>query len=212
MLHLNGNLLGVLDVETTGFTPGYHDIIEVCVLILDEHLDPTGNPFVLELQPQRPENINLEALRIQGKHYDPVVKTKSTKSRHRVVDVALNGCDADYAADLFGDWFQSLKLGPFKKIMPIACNYAFDRSFLIEWLGPEAFNTYFSPQYRDVMSMALFENDIADHRGYDIKYPKCNLSALCNALNIERDRAHTAVDDVHDTAKVFKRLIRNSIR
>jgi len=62
------------------------------------------------------------------------------------------------------------------------------------------------------MSMALYDNDIAGHRGFDIQYPKCNLSALCNALNIERERAHTAVDDVLDTAKVFKRLIKSAIR
>jgi len=210
--HLNGNLLGVLDVETTGFTPGYHDIIEVCVAILDHNLEVTGTPFMLDIQPERPENISLEALRIQGKHYDPVVKGKATKNKDRVIGALTKGCDSDLAADLFGEWFDSLGLGPFKKIMPIACNYAFDRSFLMDWLGEKAFNSYFHPHYRDVMSMALYDNDIAGHRGFDIQYPKCNLSALCNALNIERERAHTAVDDVHDTAKVFKRLIKSAIR
>ena len=212
MKHLNGNLLGCVDVETTGFKAGFNDIIEVCVVILDNQLNPAADimPFVLELQPKRPENISLEALRIQGKNLDDVIKRKACKSRHRVVEIATKGCDADIAADMFHEWFQNLKLAPFKKILPIACNWAFDRTFLVDWLGDEAFFNYFSPQYRDIMSMALFENDVADWRGINFPYQKANLGYLCKQLGITRDGAHSAVDDVHDTIKCYKRLISNS--
>ena len=83
MRHLNGNLIGVIDTETTGFRPGYHDIIEICVMILDHNLEPAQNinPFVLELQPRRIENIDLEALRIQGKDLDHIVKDKLCKEK-----------------------------------------------------------------------------------------------------------------------------------
>ena len=83
MKHLNGNLLGVIDTETTGFKPGYHDVIEVCCIILDNQLKPAQGitPFLMELQPRRIENIDLEALRIQGKDLDMIVKDKMCRDR-----------------------------------------------------------------------------------------------------------------------------------
>jgi DNA polymerase III epsilon subunit-like protein len=209
--HLNGNVLGVIDTETTGFKAGYNDIIEVCVMILDHNLDPSPMmPFTMDIAPRRIENIDLEALRIQGKDLDRIVQEKFCRDRKRVVKVAKDGCDADLAADMFIEWFESLALAPFKKIMPIACNWAYDRMFLIDWLGDDAFNYCFHPQYRDVMGMALYDNDIADWRGATYDYPKCNLQYLCTTLGIQRTRAHTALDDVVVTAEVYKRLIQRT--
>ena len=51
MKHLNGAVLGVIDVETTGFKVGYNDLIEICVLILDNQLRPTSHflPFHMDI-------------------------------------------------------------------------------------------------------------------------------------------------------------------
>lgn len=212
MRHLNGNLLVVIDTETTGFKPGFNDILEICVMPLDHQLKPdmTINPFVMELQPKRLENIDLEALRIQGKNLDMIVKQKMCSDRKRLVRIATNGCDADLAADIFGDWFDSLNLAPFKKLMPIACNWPYDRGFIIDWLGPTAFEHYFHSQYRDVMCMALYDNDTSNWRGESFEYPKCNLQYLCTTLGIERSGSHNALDDVIATAEVYRRLIQRT--
>jgi DNA polymerase III epsilon subunit-like protein len=168
------------------------------------------NPFLMEIQPKRIENIDLEALRIQGKDLDMVVKDKMCRDRKRVVKIATSGCDADLAADVFGEWWDSLKFAPFKKIMPVAVNWAFDRMFLMDWLGEAGFNHYFSPQYRDLMCMALYDNDVADWRHEPFAYPKCNLQYLCSQLGVSRDRAHTALDDVVATCECYRRLVQRS--
>jgi DNA polymerase III epsilon subunit-like protein len=214
-VHLNGNVLAVIDTETTGPLAGYHDIIEICVIVLGPDLQPAKNfmPFNLEIQPRRIENIDLEALRIQGKDLDLVVKEKLCRDRKRVVKITTNGCDADLAADLFGIWWDKLKFAPFKRLMPIAHNWVFDRGFLIDWLGLPAFEYYFDPRYRDIMGMSLYDNDVSDWRSEQFEYPKNNLGYLCNILKVDRGNAHTALDDVLATAEIYRKLItRTEIR
>ncbi len=214
--HLNGNLLGIIDTETTGTVPGFNDIIEFCCIIIGPDLKPAKgitNPFSMEIQPKRLENISLEALRVQGKDLDDVVKEKLCKDRKRLVKIATTGCDADDAADYFGKWWDKLRLAPGKRIMPIAHNWVFDRGFIIDWLGINAFEYYFDPRYRDTMGMALYDNDCADWRGEMFDYPKTHLSYLCNSLGVERLRAHTALDDAVATMNAYRKLVgRTEIR
>lgn len=212
MKHLNGSLLAVLDTETTGPKPGYNDIIDICCIVLGPDLKPAKGirPFNMEIQPKRIENIDLEALRVQGKNLDSIVKEKLCKDRQRIVRIATTGCDADQAADMFGTWWDKLKLAPFKRLMPIAHNWAFDRAFIMDWLGEAAFDLYFDPRYRDTMSMALYDNDVADWRAENFDYPKTNLAYLCNSLGVERGGAHNAMDDVLATIEVYRKLVTRS--
>lgn len=212
MRHLNGNLLAVIDTETTGSKPRFNDIIEVAVLVLDKNLKPAEGirPFTLDLIPKRLENIDLEALRIQRKTLDDLVKEKVCNKRERIVRTATRGIDPDLGADLFKDWWDKLRLAPFKRIMPIACNWAFDREFLIDWLGEDAFQYYFDPRYRDVMSMTLYDNDVSDWRGEPFEYAKNNLQYICTTLKIERTQQHTALDDCVATAEAYRKIIQRT--
>lgn len=214
MEHLNDNILCVVDVETTGPRPRYHDIIEVCVLPLDRMLKPAKqtNVFCMDLVPMRKDNIDFEALRIQRKYMDQVVKNKICWDRERLVNLTLSGCEPSRAADLFVEWWEQLRLLPFKRIMPIAHNWCFDREFLIDWLGYETFDMCFDPRYRDTMAMSLYDNDIAGWHGNDYQYPKNNLAYLCSQLGVHRDRRHTALDDCVATAECFRKMVLNALR
>jgi DNA polymerase III epsilon subunit-like protein len=213
MKHLNSNVLGVIDVETTGAVAGHHDMIEICCVILDGTLERSKDfkPFVMNLKPKRPDNIDLEAMRVQRKVLDQVDKDKVCGKRERVVSITLGGVDADRGADMFFEWFENLRLPPMKRIMPIAHNWVFDRSFILDWLGPAAFNYIFDPRYRDTMCMSLMDNDVADWRSEPHPYAKNNLQYLCSTLHIDRHNAHTALDDVNATIEVYKKLVKRSI-
>ena len=214
MEHLNNNILCVVDVETTGPTPGFHDIIEICVLPLDNFLKPSRKilPFCMNLIPMRKENIDFEAMRIQRKYMDKVIKDKVCGNKKRVIELTLKGCEPMRAADLLVEWVEKLKLLPFKRIMPIGHNWVFDRTFIIEWLGMETFDMLFDPRYRDTMAMSLYDNDIAGWYNEDFPFPKNNLAYLCSQLGITRHNSHTALDDCVATAACYRAMIKNALR
>jgi DNA polymerase III epsilon subunit-like protein len=213
-VHLNDNILCVVDVETTGPTPRYHDIIEICVLPLNRFLKPDKKivPFMMDLVPMRKENIDYEALRITRGHMDHPIKDKICWKKDRLIDLTLKGCEPSRAADLFVEWVDRLKLATFKRIMVVAHNWPFDREFIIDWLGYPTFEVIFDPRFRDTMAMSLYDNDIADYHVTNFPYPKNNLSYLCSQLGVDRPRIHTAVDDCVATAECYRKMIHNAQR
>lgn len=193
MIHLNGNILCVIDCETTGCIPGHHDMWQICILPLNEKLEPENGilPFYHDLIVKRPENIDLPAL----------------KNRAEFINAQTNGLDADFSATLFDEWFDRLKLGFRKRIVPLAQNWVFDRGFIIDWLGNVAFNQQFDACYRDLIPTTLYLNDVADFEIEQTPFPKVNLAYLCSQLKIEHLKAHNALADCVATAKIYKRLV-----
>jgi len=212
MKHLNGNLLCTVDVETTGINERENEIVEVCILPLDKHLEPHPDilMFATELKPDFPERIDPEALRIQRRdtHYD---MQNTVRNQQRLYEIFKQGLPQGVGRDLLIDWFENLNLRPKKRIMPIAHNWVFDRGFLREWLGVSTFEYIFDPRYRDTLSISLFANDVADNHGQRCPYAKNNLQYLASQLKIETHKAHTAVEDCYTTAKVFKRMVQESM-
>jgi len=211
---LNNNLLAVVDVETTGPIAGVNDLIEICVMPLGADLTPEKGtlPFQMELMPMRRENIDFEAMRIQRKWMERVDSDKIILSKDAILDATLKGCEPSRAADLFVEWWENLGLIPFKRIMPIAHNWVFDRSFLIDWLGYKTFDYCFDPRYRDTMGMSLYDNDIADWRSEYHPYPKNNLAYLASQLKVDRRFSHTALDDCRVTAEVYRKMVQYTWR
>jgi DNA polymerase III epsilon subunit-like protein len=195
LLNLNGNVLCAIDCETTGDRAGYHDIIQVCILALDNELKPQKGimPFYTDLIPRRPENCMSEAV---------------TVNRMRLCQVMQHGLDPDRAADLFDEWILKLKLGFHKKISPLASNWPFDRDFIIDWLGREHFSQYFDVRYRDTQCAALYMNDRADFQVEQIPFARVSLRALTNRLNVEHNNKHDALADCLATAECWRKMVK----
>lgn len=196
-VHLNGNVCCAVDVETTGLIAGYHEIWQICVLPLDSLYKPSKEimPFYQELKISKPDLIEKNAIRGVDRNAFAIKQKR-----------ALDPFDA---ADLFEEWFLRLKLPIYKKIVPLAQNWPFDRAFLLEWLGFSSFNDFFHPHYRDAMAAAIFLMDIASFRGERVLLSKFNLAELCGKTNVTNDKAHDAMQDCRATAEVYKRLIQN---
>lgn len=191
MQHLNGDRLCAIDIETTGTDCTKHDIIQICILPLTGLIkpDPESMPFIMDLIPRRVENIEEAAMKVHKK---------------KLCDIMQRGCEYYFAADLFMEWFDRLKMPPGKRIQPLACNWVFEYGFLKDWLGPATFDLCFDARYRDVMTAAIYCNDRANWRHEHYPYPKVNLEYLALKHNVLRTMKHDAIDDARVTAEVYR--------
>lgn len=195
MQHLNGNLLCALDVETTGLTPGYHEIFEIAIVPLDGNFKPDRKftPLNLIIAPQYPERIDWSAPVMQG-------------NKTRLKDAMATGLTYDAALTIINRWFDGLNLLK-KRIAPLTCNGMFDLPFIRELVRPTAFDDMFAcNEIRDVMYMARSMNDLADVKGWPYVFEKVDLGYLCLCMGIDSKQygsTHTAWVDSLLTAKVY---------
>lgn len=194
MRHLNGHLLCAIDVETTGLIAGHHDIWQIAILPLDAAIKPlkTVLPFYMNIKIKFPERIDPKAIKISKVEF-------ARKQQHAI--------ESFTCADLFDTWFDKLRLPMYKKIVPLAHNWVFDREFIIEWLGRASFELAFYPVYRDTMSIAAFDSDLQDFRSDPIVFKKQNLSFVSYQLGVQNEKPHDALQDAITTAECYRRLL-----
>lgn len=193
-MHLNGNLMCAVDVETTGLISGYHDIWQVAILPLDSFVKPLKSilPFYMDIKVKFPEHIDPKAVKLPRQEF----------ARHQQYAIEPFSC-----ADLLDEWFDRLQLPIYKRIVPLAQNWPFDRSFLIEWLGISSFEHIFNPVYRDTMVAAAFDSDLSDFRSEKILFTQYNLPFLCTRLGIKNLKPHDALQDAIATAECYRRML-----
>lgn len=196
--HWNGNLLCAIDCETTGLVPGFHDLVQICIMPVAPDLKPNKDiPFFhMKLIPQYYERIQTEL---------PDV------TKRIIVDAKLNGTDPWTAIDRLTEWFYKLNLPEKKKIIPLGFNFGFDSAFILNWLGGYAsYGEFFRSDHRDVMTSALFLNDIADWFTEPVPFPKFNLAYVAAKLGVEHsnEKAHDAVMDCLTTIECYRRMMR----
>lgn len=194
MTHLSGNLLAAIDFETTGRRPGYHEIIQIAIVPLDEHLQRRKDTphFYINLRPEYPERCERGAAYVHGIDMDMLMLHSPSQER---------------GVELLKEWWDSLDLPQNKVIVPLAHNWAFESSFLKGWLGPDLVDHMFHSHGRDSMQIALNINDRAFFLGEKIPFDRVSLPWLCKHFNIPHEHAHDALDDCLATAALYRVLL-----
>lgn len=193
-VHLNGNLLAAVDVETTGRMPGYHEIIQIGIQPLDSDCVPISDisPFYFHIKPERPDR----------------AESKATAAHKLDIDwLCIHAPDKWQVADWLDDWWTNLGLPHKKTLVPLAQNWQYDCGFLKAWLGLETFNQFFYWEARDTMRVATFLNDKAYLKGRPIPFPYPGLESLCNKLGVVNENQHDALADARAEAAVYKKLL-----
>lgn len=191
---MNGNLLCAVDVETTGLCAGFHEIWQLAILPLDSAYKPSKEfaPFYQEMRIQYPDRIDSKAIKL---------------SRNNFALKQQRALDPFTCADMFEEWFHKLDLPIYKRIVPLAHNWPFDRSFLLDWLGEASFFDFFHAHYRDSMAAAIFLMDLANYKCDQVTLAKFSLASMCGKFNVTNMKAHDALQDCIATAEVYRRLL-----
>lgn len=194
-VHLNGNIMCAIDIETSGLVPGFHDIWQIAIIPVAPNLEVNKQLryFTAKMQLRRPQNVDPQAM-----------------SQNQIADVTNNGSDSDRVEERLREWFESLPLLPGKRIVPLGHNYAnHDRPFIMDWLGgPASYQEFFRSDHRDTMTFALMLNDVADWHNEKIPFPKWGLNYLCRYLGFPQEGAHDAIMDALTTIEVYRKMMR----
>lgn len=196
----DGHLVCAMDIETTGDHFEKHDIWQFTCVPLDYNYEVCRDIKFLDIliKPSRPENIDWSVMaRIK----------QSTKVRKAIAE----GIDADLAAEYIWEWFDSLKLASYKRIIPLASNWAgLDKLFIQMLVGKENFNFMFDSRVRDVMTAAAFLNDRAVFNNLKPPFKDLKLKSICEVLNVSTQglTLHNSFDDAILAARAYKELCR----
>lgn len=203
MQHWNNHQMVVVDLETSGLDPYYHEILQICILPLDSNIQPRKDvtPFYIELRPDFPQRIEKEAIRV---------------NKLDINRICQRGFDQEKAKDLLDEWVNKLGLaytayGNRKRLIPLGQGIMFDIPFLKRWLGVTHFHEIFDSRVRDTEIAAVFLNDIAGMHAEVVPYSKVNLTWLCKQLKVPLDRAHDALQDCLATAEVYRRMLQRGL-
>lgn len=194
MVHFNGNVMGAMDYETTGLIAGYHEIIQVGIVILDADLKPNPDirPFYHNIAPLYPERQQKGAGDVHGLNLDWLMQNAPSSER---------------VADLLVDWWERLELPMNRSIIPLSHQFEFEASFGKAWLGHELFNQLFYWQARDGLREATAMNDRAAFAGEPVPFPRVGLNALCKQFKIVNENPHDALSDSYAEAQVYRALL-----
>lgn len=194
LIHTNGNLLCVVDTESTGLVAGYNELTQIAIIPLDNNLEQMTTKSLLNIliKPDYPDRIDYDGL-----------------TQEKLDTIATTGLTREDALDYFMMWFESLNLIEGKLIMPLAHNWPHDKSFLREFFTPELFNMYFHGHYRDTMCCSTFLNDVSDFRSEQTPFTRHGLSNVASKLNVPflQHGLHDALYDALICAQCYKAII-----
>ncbi len=200
MQHWNGNMMCAIDTETTGLDPYENQICQLAILPLNSNFGPIQDimPLNIHIIPD-PSAIDPDAMKVHGKSMEYLM---------------TYGVDREQAANLIVDWLDALPMPWTKKgghrcrIIPLGCNYAFDRMMITALLGAATYNVYFDSRARDVMEYSVAINDAYAMTGQKVRYSKNNLTWLCKQHGVNTKGAHDALIDCRNTAELYGKMIK----
>lgn len=178
------SILAFLDTETTGLNPEKHEVIQVGVVLARQTPRQGRGPSLeiieeidLKIKPQRIEDAEEEALRING--YDE--------------GEWMFAPDLKPAAELLAKKLQGAIM--------VAHNISFDAPFVEKMFERAGVENTMKRYKLDTISIAFarFYN-----REEDIKY---SLGYLCDMFGIKNENAHTALADAKALYQVYKKMM-----
>lgn len=180
-----------MDCETTGERVGWHEVVEIGIVVFDHFLRLTGDTFSTLVRPLYPWRCDQIAMGVHGISMD------------ELADAPL----PSRAADRLDRWFSELPLPSSRPLIPIAHNWVVEHGHLSSLLGPKLLHQIFHPVARDTMIIAATINDKIERTGNDRPFPRVRLENLCQQFDISASPTHRAPDDALATGLLYRELL-----
>ena len=183
-----------VDTETSGLDARKCGTLSVAIVPLTNAFEPFPHypVFVSDVRPDPGIVIEDKALQVNG--FTPE-RMEAAPPRDETIKA-------------FADWHAGLAdLTKIPLITPLAHNFAFDKSFLTQWLDPNDMNTFFFYQHLDTMAMVNYYNFRSRIRGNKPVFFKTALTAVTKALGLQHDDAHGALGDAMATARLMRHFL-----
>lgn len=176
--------LAFIDVETTGFDPSKHEMIEIGGILAKQVPGSSGGPkleqvdeFEFKIKPENLENADPGSLRVNG----------------------YNDAEWLFAADL-SSVMQSVSDKTADAIM-VAQNITFDWSFLQAGFAKTGIPNKMHYHKLDLIPMVFA-------KFYHSEEPKrYNLGYLAEFFGVKNAKAHTALADARATFEIYQKLL-----
>lgn len=179
-------VLAHIDVETTGFVPGYHEIVDIGVVYTEKDGTILAR-WHRRVMPRHPERAEPEAVAING--FDPEIwKERGALSPEEAVESLLG--------------FERKRF-PNRKILRVAYNSKFDAAFM-DHLFRSAAESFDQPNYSyfwlDIPSMAWM-----------LGYRQLTVAGLAEALGVQEPPPepleHTGLACAEFNVRVYRALL-----
>jgi DNA polymerase III epsilon subunit-like protein len=171
-----------IDCETTGLNHRLHELIQICILPFKNFKPLDEDAFYFQVKALHPETTDPEALEVNK--LDP-----------------KEGLDRMQSVELFHQWLKRIKAKyNIEKLIPLGQNYAFDKEFIINWLGDfDFYHANFSSRYSDTK-----RNAINIQRFYLPDF-KTSLAEQAQYFGIKNDKHHDAYNDTLVTIQILEK-------
>jgi hypothetical protein len=196
---MNNSVPCGIAIKTTGRDPKIHELLEIAIIPMNNRYEPQKDvlPFHFKFKPEA------DLVFERSNQYD---RWKISKEAY--LDLLRDGLPAHYLVDCLDEWFHGVLAMPERKrIYPVAYNWPYIYSFLLTWLGWQTCHDYFDERFRDLLSMSLTINDMADLRMDHIPYPDNSFSYVCRCLRVTREVRFSALHDAAYTIEAYRRMI-----
>jgi DNA polymerase III epsilon subunit-like protein len=172
------------DCETTGKDHRTYELIQICMLPLDDNLEPIGeDAFYYQIKADKPAVFDPEAKKTNN--LDPMI-----------------GLERMEALRLFKIWIENqLRKRGVDTITPVGQNYDFDKEFIIDWMGFDEYYKAFHYNLRDTKKNGSYLADTI------VPGLKTGLADQAEYFNIKNINHHDALNDCIVTAAIWKKQL-----
>jgi DNA polymerase III epsilon subunit-like protein len=180
----------VADTETTGLDDRKHDIVELSLYRLHD-----GEQKTWHLKPLSPENIDDDALRVNGHKKENLLHI-TKEGRDTYLEPSKVIVDIE-------NWVTDDGVPHSNRVL-VGQNVGFDRNFMEQlWIKCQAKDSFpFGRRYLDTMQIQFFMDWCAGvmDQGY-------SLANLTKKYGVKNDKAHSASADTRATKDVFLKQV-----